>query len=400
LRTLQKLDAVLTERAFAEVLGLIAPSDSFTAEHRALIQKSLAATAAIEAVTAVRGENLQLDRIKLIGDPASDDKDTYAVSEKSIHSPLRVGQRIQFQRLLHADWSTTASKRWVSEANWLEGRWRVSAPRLVGHTDDFVALLTNTDVSTLAGFDFPIGLPIAYASQTDFRNFSAAIDAFGAGAWEDFYRVGDIPTEVSISRPFYPRVSSANAKQILLLNALNVHTIDELLRQCDRATPLRRAACSMFWTLGGNQVGKAAISGWREVVQPARRAGSLLWPFDGRLAELQTRCNTVICETYPAEAYRHIGVAFESAESKTRQIDRRRASSKLLNHCEESQIVMLPEMLTTLKDGFGSLSDGEDRFDATIGLFGMIEVVEGRRQEGGEDPTAKIWEGWILGQKN
>jgi len=29
----------------------------------------------------------------------------------------------------------------------------------------------------------------------------------------------------------------------------------------------------MFWTLGGNQVGKAAISGWRELLAPARRAG-------------------------------------------------------------------------------------------------------------------------------
>jgi hypothetical protein len=46
-----------------------------------------------------------------------------------------------------------------------------------------------------------------------------------------------------------------------------------LRRQCERATPTRRAACPLFWTLGSNQVGKAAISGWQEVIAPAQRHG-------------------------------------------------------------------------------------------------------------------------------
>jgi hypothetical protein len=34
-----------------------------------------------------------------------------------------------------------------------------------------------------------------------------------------------------------------------------------------------------------------------------------------------------------------------------------------------------------LQDGFGAHADGEDRFDALIGLLSMIGVVDGRRLE-------------------
>jgi hypothetical protein len=40
------------------------------------------------------------------------------------------------------------------------------------------------------------------------------------------------------------------------------------------------------------------------------------------------------------------------------------------------------------------------RFDALVGLFGMIEIVKGRRQAGhlSENRIRKV-EGWILGQR-
>lgn len=44
----------------------------------------------------------------------------------------------------------------------------------------------------------------------------------------------------------------------------------ELLRRCERATADRSDACTLFWTLGANQVGKAAINGWQEVIIPRR----------------------------------------------------------------------------------------------------------------------------------
>jgi hypothetical protein len=43
-----------------------------------------------------------------------------------------------------------------------------------------------------------------------------------------------------------------------------------------------------YWTLGGNQVGKAAIDGWQNVVRPALALGASLWPFDGSLENLSS----------------------------------------------------------------------------------------------------------------
>jgi hypothetical protein len=56
------------------------------------------------------------------------------------------------------------------------------------------------------------------------------------------------------------------------------------------------------------------------------------------------------------------------------------------------------EMADTILGGFGDDAAGEDRFDAALGVFGMIEVVTGRRSEGPAQPEIRTWEGWILGQ--
>jgi hypothetical protein len=55
-------------------------------------------------------------------------------------------------------------------------------------------------------------------------------------------------------------------------------------------------------------------------------------------------------------------------------------------------------MRHALADGFGPRKDGEDVFDAAVGLLGMIEVVEGRRLASPIERSAQDWEGWILGQ--
>lgn len=52
----------------------------------------------------------------------------------------------------------------------------------------------------------------------------------------------------------------------------------------------------------------------------------------------------------------------------------------------------------TLLDGFGDDSAGEDRFDAFVGLLGMLSVVSGERLEAvGMDGSCRLNEGWILG---
>jgi len=105
---------------------------------------------------------------------------------------------------------------------------------------------------TLAGFDFPIGLPEAFGQKTKFSNFSEAIKAFGIEEWSRFYDVSECAEDISVHRPFYPRVSSSSARQAHLLAALGVDDVEALRRQCEKATTNRRAACALFWTLGGN----------------------------------------------------------------------------------------------------------------------------------------------------
>jgi hypothetical protein len=60
-----------------------------------------------------------------------------------------------------------------------------------------------------------------------------------------------------------------------------------------------------------------------------------------------------------------------------------------------NKITIDEELSRQIKNGFGSNREGEDAFDAAIGLFGMIEVADQRRLEGS---TEGVWEGWILGQ--
>jgi hypothetical protein len=303
-----------------------------------------------------------------------------------------------FVRLLHADWSTTAAKRWVVEARKIAGHWLVQAPRLVGPTDQFVEDLLQEPQPTLAGFDFPIGIPASFGRKTEFGSFTEAIQQFGTGKWSRFYEVAEQPDDISVYRPFYPRLSSSSARQLHLLTALGVEDIHALKRQCEKATTERRAACSLFWTLGGNQVGKAAISGWHEIVQPSRRGGALLWPFEGDLSSLAGRSKLVICETYPAEAYGHVGIRSSTGGSKQRQDDRRSATAQVASRCQAHGVHLNEEMKEVLADGFGPRKSGEDPFDAVAGLLGMIEVVEGRRVAAPVKAEAPEWEGWILGQ--
>ena len=52
-----------------------------------------------------------------------------------------------------------------------------------------------------------------------------------------------------------------------------------------------------------------------------------------------------------------------------------------------------------ISKGFGDDSRGEDRFDAAVGLFGMVNVLRGSCAPG--DPTdteRRTIEGWILGK--
>jgi hypothetical protein len=304
--------------------------------------------------------------------------------------------------LFHADWSTVAKKRWVASATRIDSGWQMMLPRPVRDTRAFVNELFTAVGPLFAGFDFPIGVPAVYGQLTGLADFLTALEVFGKGEWSEFFLVAETPQQVSRKRPFYPRTYTAASKpkQIHLLHGLRIESIDALRRQCERPTPTRpRAACPLFWTLGSNQVGKAAISGWQEVIAPARRRGARLWPFDGNLTELATAGVPVLAETYPAEAYGHVGIAFHTHMSKRRQEDRRAATVGLFDWARHRGITFSEELVTQVEDGFGASSDGEDAFDAFIGALSMIEVADGRRMERPFERTCReVWEGWILGQ--
>ena len=158
----------------------------------------------------------------------------------------------------------------------------------------------------------------------------------------------------------------------------------------------------MFWTLGGNQVGRAAIAGWRELLAPARRAGGdlALWPFDGALADLLGRRRLVVAETYPGEVYGHLdlGSPLRAQGGKRRQTARAACARGLLAWAERASVALAPELRTEIVSGFGPDPDAEDRFDAVVGVFGMLNVVLGHRPSGEPDArSVRAIEGWILG---
>ena len=59
------------------------------------------------------------------------------------------------------------------------------------------------------------------------------------------------------------------------------------------------------------------------------------------------------------------------------------------------------ETSALVANGFSDGPDGEDQFDAMVGLFGMLDVVDGRRPEDSPRDNAVLkWEGWIMGQSS
>jgi hypothetical protein len=301
--------------------------------------------------------------------------------------------------IYHADWGTAADKRWLARATrGADDRYTAHAPALIqNHIDLIPSIRRQIDDGgcALAGFDFPIGIPTSYARLAGVMAFKPFLRELGKGEWADFYNVAIVRSEISVRRPFYP-FSPGGKRQAHLLEALGLNEIDDLRRECEKRQPGRRAACSLFWTLGANQVGKGAIVGWRHVLAPAENNGDdvLLWPFDGGLGELLQPGKIVVAETYPAECYGWF--LPEPLRGKGKLEVRRAVGSHLKGWAASLDLGLEPALRDMIEKGF---AEGDDAFDAVIGLIGMIAVVTGRRQPGepNEDRIRKL-EGWILGQ--
>ena len=89
---------------------------------------------------------------------------------------------------------------------------------------------------------------------------------------------------------------------------------------------------------------------------------------------------------------------------KRSQAGRRWNADALLNWSRSAQVQLDPQLEALIQDGFGPGTKGEDAFDASVGLFGMLNVVFGLQPEwtpsllGRESETIRAVEGWILGQ--
>lgn len=296
----------------------------------------------------------------------------------------------------HADWSIDPRKRWVTVARRGPVGWILSAPRPVGDPGTLLERLTAEagGGAVALGADLPLGLPRAYAAARPEADFLAFLRAVGPAFFSVCAALGDIGPE----RPFYPARGVKGMTRLSHALALGLVDASGLHRACDRATAERPAGASLFWTLGPNQSGKAAISAWQAMILPALPTGRLrLWPFEGPFRSLLSPGCVAFAETYPAEALRHLGIRL--AGSKRRQADRGAIGAALLAAMERLSAAPEDAMHRAALDGFGADPAGEDRFDSVLGVLCVLNVLAGHRPDTApDDPWIQAWEGWVLGQ--
>lgn len=290
----------------------------------------------------------------------------------------------------------------VAERN--GGRIVCGAPEAVGAPSTLIERLRSrmSGATILLGFDFPIGVPTEFAKRAGIDGFREFLTELASGDLPNFFTPAESPSEISLKRPFYPQ-RPGNARQAHLVSGLGVPDYQALFRLCDRRDG-RRNGCALFWTLGGNQVGRAASHGWQHVLCPLSMNTNLkcaFWPFDGELQQLIASSDVVISETYPAEFYHHLQLGLASRGSKL-DVDARRLETGRLRETAASLGVHLADAaVAAVSAGFGVADNADDDFDAFVGLLGMLRVVLGHQPPG---PPARIdrellrVEGWILGQ--
>lgn len=297
----------------------------------------------------------------------------------------------------HADWSSDPRKRWVCVARLGGGGWRAAAPVPVGDPAAMAAALIAESRPVAIGLDLPLGVPRGFAegrSEDGFVDFLR-----GLAERPGFFSVAERLEQVSRERPFYPARGVKGMTRAAHAAALGLGEARALSRLCDRATAERPAGAPVFWTLGANQSGKAAIAAWRDWLAPGLAAGApyALWPFAGGLHALLAPGRAVLAEVYPAEALRHCGLVLRG--SKRVRADRAAVGPALRAAMAARRVVPSPALRDAVAEGFGADAAGEDRFDCVIGLLGLIGVLDGLRPDFvPQDEAVRRWEGWVLGQ--
>lgn len=312
--------------------------------------------------------------------------------------------------IYHADWSVGAKGRWKVHARRINdgnNGWCIDDMSPVGDIAPFInQLCQDGQTKTIwLGLDFPLGLCRAWYEKSGFENFASVQDWLSTPQGQGFFDICDDQSQITPNRPFYPARAGAkgSVKRAHLASGLGVDAFSNLHRTCEKATSTRNEAAVPFWTLGANQVGKAMLHGWQNLLLPGRDCGFHIWPFDGDLARLSQTPGTTLIETYPAEIYGWLGLHEMTLPSgrfaKSRQDARRDAIAHLMPMLESWGIVMEPSLYQRIANGIDNAHGKDDAFDALIGVIGLIMIAMGKRAENLSD-TAMIrdQEGWIIGQ--
>lgn len=75
-----------------------------------------------------------------------------------------------------------------------------------------------------------------------------------------------------------------------------------------------------------------------------------------------------VLEAYPAETYGHLGLS--RGFGKRSREGRSSQARTILSWCERRAIVLQADLAANIEDGFGNSANGEDAFDAFVGLLG------------------------------
>lgn len=300
--------------------------------------------------------------------------------------------------IVAAEWSANPPGRRMARAYHVDGeRYVVCPPEPVGEPLTLIERLLASlppRATVLIGFDFPIGLPRDYAAAARLTSFREALGLFGRGRWRGFYGVTDRP---SLLQPFGPdsnRKHGLNRDQ--LAAALGLADRTGLYRLCDGGTDDRPPAEALFFTRFPKQVGRAAISGWRDVLAP-RVEDIRLWPFDGDLVELLDKAGAVVAEIYPAEALGHLSIKLDRKANGGKEA--RDARSTAGRRLVGSHLPPSVDLTSAAREDLQGGCKSSDDFDAVVGLLSMTLVVQGRRAAAvPAAPAVRTVEGWILGQ--
>ncbi|WP_306768505.1 hypothetical protein [Roseomonas sp. AR75] len=267
----------------------------------------------------------------------------------------------------------------------------------MGDTAALLPALMADGAPVALGLDLPLGVPRGWAARRDEQDFPAMLRGLADDA--GFFAVSATLDGVSPARPFYPARGVKGMTRAAHAAALGLASARDLSRLCDRATATRPAGAPVFWTLGANQSGKAAIAAWRDWLAPslAAEAPVSLWPFQGALHGLLAPGRVAIAEVYPAEALRQLGLRLSG--SKRAQAPRIALAEALRDAMARLGVAPSNDLGGMIAAGFGADAAGEDRLDCVLGLLALIAVLDGAREDYvPADPWIRRWEGWVLGQ--